>query len=221
MKWFDSKGKKVGAAMGSVAALWAVVTVIPGNTKAIAGPTSTAVTVTNTPLPVSVTNTAVPVTGSVAVSGFSGTPVFRNADEPGRAPYQVRAVGLTSTVCNEFGCLVKFPAVPAGRRLVVQHVSGFFQPKAGSVPARIGLYSTVLGVSVASEFFATVQGGGAFTDIIFDQPVLAYFDAGDQPGVWIDQVSIDTSSPNNTQVASLNGYLVDCSAANSCAPIVR
>jgi hypothetical protein len=80
--------------------------------KALGDKPSTPVTVTNpdtSPVPTTVTNpsTAPALTSSV--------------DDPGRVAYQ----SITGQVCaNPNQCVVDFPAVPQGHRLVIQHVSG-------------------------------------------------------------------------------------------------
>ena len=50
--------------------------------------------------------------------------LVKNVDEPGRSPYQ--AVQMTFNNCGVYG-FAYFPAVPAGKRLVVTFVSGQFQ----------------------------------------------------------------------------------------------
>jgi hypothetical protein len=44
-----------------------------------------------------------------------------NVDEPGRVPYQF---GRDFLDCNPGNCLVQFPPVPPGKRLVITNISG-------------------------------------------------------------------------------------------------
>jgi hypothetical protein len=57
--------------------------------------------------------------------------LVQNVDDPGRIPYQgVRACFFQS---NNF-CTVNFPPVPAGKRLVITHVSGFLRETCRAAP---------------------------------------------------------------------------------------
>jgi hypothetical protein len=239
MSWFDnnmkngmrtSLGKHLKSAAATAAAIilaaWAAGPAAAAAAAAAPNPpTSTQnVNVVNTPT-VNVGNTPTVTLANGASVGINGTAVFRNIDEPGRSPYQAQVTGTSSVNCSGgFSCSFTFTAVPAGHRLVVQHVTMFIQPIAGSVPARVGLLSTTLPTFVGPMFFATVQGGPpnySNSPIVFDQQVTAYYDDGDNPKAFIDGISINLGIPASNQVATLIGYLVDCGAASSCSPIVR
>ena len=145
--------------------------------------------------------------------------LVQNVDDPGRIPYQASVLGTTGANCSIIGCTFAFAPVPAGHRLVVQHVSMFIQPNANSVPAGVSLTAKTASSAflVNVVFHATVQA--ADNDIRFDQPVMAYFDAGETPLASI-QASFNTAAPNATQLAFLSGYMLDCTAG-PCAAIVR
>jgi hypothetical protein len=83
--------------------------------KAIGDKPSTPVTVTNpdtSPVPTTVTNP-------------STTPALTSSvDDPGRVAYQSIANNVCAPPPNPIQCVVDFPAVPQGHRLVIQDVSG-------------------------------------------------------------------------------------------------
>jgi hypothetical protein len=94
-----------------------------------------------------------------------------SVDNPGRNPYQAFinannvCVGLTL-------CIIQFPDVPGGHRLVIQHVSGSGSFSSTPSLVEVALVTFSLGQSNAgvnpSTFFAPING--LFT--VFDQPVL-------------------------------------------------
>jgi hypothetical protein len=131
-----------------------------------------------------------------------------NVDEPGRIPYQTAALGhCYGTVCH-----ATFEAIPAGHRLVIQHVSGnvsTLDPVPDGTRVLLSMTNTVQFMSVpVSPFIPGVSVGG------FDQPVEFYVDGGQTPTV---QANIGVSAMD-TFTPSLIGYELDC-AKVSCAPI--
>ena len=67
------------------------------------------------------------ITGTPSVSIATTVPV-RNIDEKGRNPYQQSGV----TGCGASGlCDLAFAQVPAGKRLVIEHVSANVNPNPG------------------------------------------------------------------------------------------
>jgi hypothetical protein len=139
----------------------------------------------------------------------SGPAIASLIDEPGRTPYQARIVQQPAS--NTTSISFTFGAVPANHRLVVQHVSGNLTVTAGSPAASIGL--AVLGFVPTSLFFTPTLGGLNN----FDQPVLVYFDGGQQPSVTAFGPTFVGSS---SEIMTLTGYLIDCSAA-PCAAIAQ
>ena len=144
---------------------------------------------------------ASPIHGAFAVSLE-----LSNIDDPGRIAYESEQ---SIAAGQDF---VVFPKVPAGHRLVIQHVSAelLFQS------------------SVSSQVQVLVSGGGLagssflvpFSRSLasFDQLVQLYADQGTAPGV---QIVADSGL---TQVFSgfltLTGYLLDCTVA-PCATIAH
>ena len=135
-----------------------------------------------------------------------------NVDDPGRIPYQS---SIETSSCNGVSfCEFRFPAVPEGHRLVIQHVS-----------ARLRMPADPTFVEVAvqqSSFFAPFAGvtsGFQFFDSAFDQPVLLYVDAGVAPFALAGLGSSNfTNTGVGSQIMTLTGYLLDCTAS-PCAQI--
>lgn len=141
--------------------------------------------------------------------------ITSNMDDPGRIPYQATVVGSSGSNCVATGCSFNFAPVPAGHRLVILHVSAFIQANPSSTPMRVAVGALP---TFSSEFLVTVQDTlSGLNEIQFDQPVLVYLDAGQTPVVALD-TNISTFFASG-QIATLTGYLLDCSAA-PCSAIV-
>jgi hypothetical protein len=158
----------------------------------------------------------------VTVMNTTSQPAITSGmDDPGRVPY-VSQAALGSQSCQLDECVFNFPSVPAGHRLVVQQLSGFIQFGSG----------TSLAARVATAPLGSTSGEGEFTVnaipnqgnnlASFNQPYLAYFDGGQTPVVFV--ISINTlfrGAPfNDSEVVTLKGYLLDCTAA-PCSPIAH
>jgi hypothetical protein len=172
----------------------------------------------------------VPVTGSLGISGTPNVNVANpatapvlalNVNDPGRIAYQ--AVSNKQGCGTNVVCILTFPTVPTGHRLVIQHVSieamagptvstinsglariGHFlptQPPPALVPVPLNAFPLTV------EHFGNGEG-------IADQPVLLYLDQGEKPGVEVFlNAFVDLSVS-----AYLTGYMLDCSIA-PCAAI--
>jgi hypothetical protein len=160
------------------------------------------------------------VAALVLVSNTAANPaIVSNIDNPGRTAYQASQQTTTGGVCSSNSCTFSFAAVPAGHRLVVQSVSMAIQAKSMSVPTQVSLTNGAFSAIPFGVFFpATVQ---LSTGIVLDQPVNAYFDAGETPTLSIG-ANIDTSGfgLGLSQQAALFGYMLDCTAS-ACSAIVR
>jgi hypothetical protein len=141
----------------------------------------------------------------------SGPAIASLIDDPGRTPYQA-VQNLTPQSSSTF-LIFTFGAVPANHRLVVHHISGLLGVAPNSPAAIVGLAVTGNGGFTPSSFFAPSLG----TATAFDQPVLVYYDAGQQPTVLI---SGPTFPANFGDDITMTGYLLDCSAA-PCAAIAH
>jgi hypothetical protein len=135
---------------------------------------------------------AVPVYAQVKAA------LVQNRDEKARNPYQARlnSLGAAGDSTTTFGF------VPAGKRLVIEHVSvlvrGAFADTIDSAflsGNQAGTFQFVPGVY-------TQTGGGAY---VINQQVLAYFEAGDTPTFNVQSSSTAGFSLNVT----LSGYTID------------
>jgi hypothetical protein len=185
-------------------------------------PVTGSVAVSNTPT-VNVGNTAsvnVANTPNVTISNNTAQPVVSSSiDNPGRIAYQAQASNSSGSCSGAGTCFFEFGQVPAGHRVVVQHVSGlvsfFTTPNSVWVQVNNGSGAPV------STFFAPMAPSTSFS--AFDQTVQAYFDPAEHGGVIEVQVALmggtfsGAVSPN---LINLSGYELDCSAA-PCAPIAH
>ena len=131
-----------------------------------------------------------------------------SVDDPGRNPYQFFK---NLQPCSGSVCQTTTPAVPAGKRLVVQHVSAFgaLTSPGNTVEVVVSTPTAVLSTFAPPVFGTTNQG------FAFDQPVLGFVDAGSTVTVFI------STNGSFNQAASdfvVSGYLIDCTV-NQCAPI--
>lgn len=141
---------------------------------------------------------------------FAAKPLFaqvrallvRNSDEPGRSPYQSVNRGGPNTA--NF-CVAEFAPVPANKRLVVQHLSGY--------AALSGPTSIVLGRFLVPNL---VNGPDVFLSSIFvgeqqwvaNQQMTAFVEPGGVPRV---AFTITSGATTCHAIGTLTGYLVDLS----------
>jgi hypothetical protein len=134
-------------------------------------------------------------------------------DDPGRNAYQSF---IAATNCEGLGaCLIHFPAVPTGHRLVIEHVTGSL--KLSSQPNFILISVLNKLFRDLSDFSPAVLGLG---NSVFDQPVLIYLDGGDTPTLTLSLIGANAHFANIYQSVTLSGYLLDCTAI-PCAPIAH
>jgi hypothetical protein len=153
-------------------------------------------------------------TPSVVIANTAAQALFaHNADEKGRIPYQsLNQLSAPSPNCSGRSCQWQSPLVPAGHRLVVEHVSGI---------AQFTTLPTALAVSAHSDTGSAI---GGFTvlppyqnDQEFDHAMLFYVDAG---RFYTLAAFGDGELADGVQFLNATGYLLDCSAA-PCAPIAQ
>ncbi len=124
---------------------------------------------------------------------------------PGVTPYQSNQLyNPSASICpNNFYCQIAFPAVPAGKRLVVTYASATYSMNAGATEAIVeignGLFSTM-------DLPAPVNVGN--NRYLASSPVTYYFEPGETPYIFITGGSVITG---NTGHASIIGYLVPSS----------
>ena len=153
-------------------------------------------------------NVGITGTPNIHVTNAANAPVFSlNVNDPGRIAYQSLN---TNPSCSVGQCLALFPAVPSQHRLVVQHFSGLanFSAAPSLVNASLNEQS---GFSL-SIILAPVIGSASR----FDQPVLVYYDAGQQPFAELQAVGATVTAAAIT----LTGYMLDCTIA-PCAAIAQ
>lgn len=147
----------------------------------------------------------------VNVANPATAPVLAvNLNDPGRVPFQSMHPVITPLGNHQFG--VPFGTVPDGHRLVVQHVSGqvFF----GDSPTPVTVLLTKLTADTQLRSIFPVPNSQAF-----DQPVLVYYDAGENPLVIITtDPQSEFFEPTKFGGVTLTGYLVDCNIG-PCAAI--
>jgi len=133
-----------------------------------------------------------------------------NVDEPGRIPYW----SAVSAKCNGTVCTGTFNAIPAGHRLVIQHVAGDMttqDPTTDATRVLISFSNKFQFDSFPTAPFVTGVFVGAF-----DQPAEFIVDAGQTPIVQVHSgvLQMDTFNP------VLIGYELDCTK-NACAPLAN
>jgi hypothetical protein len=174
--------------------------VVPGPVFAPGPPVglSGQVTVTNTPLPVSLSNT-------------SSTPLFvQDVNNPDFQPFAQECVADTFDSCGRASC--SFGAVPAGKRFVIDTVSGELQIASGTKPISINMQVCAAGNATDNFFPAVFQGSSScFTGDFFtvNQRVRLYADntGGCHNPPFVNVTISDGTTGTATFVAS--GYLVN------------
>jgi hypothetical protein len=128
-----------------------------------------------------------------------------------RRPYSFDDVGE----CNTSNCFFHYPEVPAGKRLVILHISGIARANAPSVFDQAELVSSnTETASGARHYFAITQIGRAGSSVAADtwgvnSPVLAFVEAGQAPRVtMMTSVGVPGGGFVFSQV-TLSGYLED------------
>ncbi len=142
------------------------------------------------------------------------TPTVKNMDAPGRTPYQ-HMIEFSTYQSDECPlpsyCAIPFPAVPAGKRLVVEHVTMLIAVHDGQ-PGLLAFGDTNVTNSgnqaIISNAF-TNTGVNASPDIPFfslDRPVRVYYEAGATPRLKLVTTGGTITFKGN---ASIHGYLID------------
>ena len=115
--------------------------------------------------------------------------LVRNQDEPGRNPY------TEQQVCNAFNCNLTFAPVPAGQRLVLTSVNFALLGVSGSPLVVLNGPGTQVRL-IPGTMSGPFQVGNV--------PVVAYFDAGQQPALECATVPCGNSGFE----AVLSGYFI-------------
>jgi hypothetical protein len=128
--------------------------------------------------------------------------LVKNVDERGRSPYIVR---VSCAQPLTISCFASAAAVPAGKRLVIEHISAQIQLRD---PAKLALLDIfVTSVGFVAFFPATfVNDDGQFSNWVVNETTLVYAEAGAIP-----TVDLSATGVNVNLTAVLSGYLVDLS----------
>jgi hypothetical protein len=175
------------------------------------------------PRPVTIANTPVPVQGTVTVGNPVANPVnVRAVDEPARQAFtMICSLASADLVHGNAYCYPHLLGanqnqggnIPAGKRFVIEMVSGLYVSDPGIKPAKILLETGVPGGSVHTFFHAASDGpmccfyGENWT---FVQPVKLYADPG--PGLPSVRLILSAVPPPNASgnfEVFLVGYLVN------------
>jgi len=146
----------------------------------------------------------------ILIAGMAAAQVrpayVKNVDEPGRVPYQ-QMVGFSAYTCDPAHCIISFNAVPAGKRLVVEHVTMLV----GINDGRPRLLAFGDNAVITRDNIAIV--GGGFTEVpgshpffSMDRAVKVYYETGAIPKLKFFFLGSLGDSLYN---ASLHGYLID------------
>jgi len=128
--------------------------------------------------------------------------LVQNRDEVGRNFYFVNASCSTVT----FGyCQLDFPAVPAGKRLIVKQVSALQAMGALNSIQSIDLRTKNHQIGAFLTPKAMPANNSTLAYYAENESVLVNFDAGDQP----EFIVFTNSSANFTSVVTLTGYMID------------
>jgi hypothetical protein len=160
----------------------------------------------------------VALTGSpnVVIANPADTPVLvRNVDEPGRAPY-LEEVELsnppnnTTAFCQTVSsCSLHFPAVPSGKRLVVESISGAVFTHVDDSLGTVSLSSAGRPIGYLAPFSSEPQGlARRYT---FNTSFTSYVEEGVTPIVFVVVASSTTQAVQGHQRAAIviAGHLVD------------
>jgi len=118
-----------------------------------------------------------------------------------------------ATAPTQTFCILTTGPVPAGHRLVVEHVSGLIEINSSASNILVVLKPHVSGGPI--ELYSAFDLPDARP--AFDKPTLAYLDAQERLDVGV-YLTGTTFGQNN--FITVTGYLLDCTAA-TCAAIAR
>ncbi|HET6371788.1 MAG TPA: hypothetical protein VFG76_00630 [Candidatus Polarisedimenticolia bacterium] len=125
--------------------------------------------------------------------------LIQSVDEKGRVPY-MQFEGRACPGGDALTCVVEFPPVPAGRRLVLEYVNASINFATGGV-RRTGL--------LAPEDFIVVLPTHPILDpnlVIVNEPTLVYYESGQSP---IFQLVPNAANDVPLVTVVLSGYLVN------------
>lgn len=153
-------------------------------------------------------------TPAVSLANSAAKPLFFvNVGEPGRSPYQFNA--LVPGGCSGTGTSCRFDtaAVPFGKRLVVEHITGLVQ--FNGVPDSVQI--EVSGESGATILQFSLENLAVSNT--FERAVLFYVDGGQSYAFSaLGGIHSTFAGASIPQQFGASGYLIDCNVG-PCAPI--
>ena len=159
----------------------------------------------------------VPVTVTQGIN-VAGTVNVKDIDEPGRSPYaELVNLSQVQDVCSTTGgnfqrCLYKggFIVVPAGKRLVLTHATGYVRAPLGCKLASAELHTSSIGGRAGGSIvihYLALNPSAAIPELAtFGHPITAYVEAGQSVEYQVDASCAGIST--FSQVISLAGYFV-------------
>ena len=127
--------------------------------------------------------------------------IIQDRDQAGRNFYS--STGSCNTVTFNF-CQITFPAVPAGKRLIVTHVSALNVMPAANTITSMDL-RVLSGVIVGFFNVQAAPGAGPGFNYIINEATLAKFDAGESAQL----ITFISGSANFQLIGIISGYLID------------
>lgn len=133
----------------------------------------------------------------------------QNIDEPGRNPYQESYFSyLNDCAAASKFCNFNFSVVPAGKRLVITHVSAYVDIQNGQLP-NCNIQSNFGGSQYAVAFFTGVRGptSTGSTRIFINQDLQMYLGPGETPHAFCGLVSTSDTFAGAGNM-ELSGYFI-------------
>lgn len=156
-------------------------------------------------LPLLLVGLMVPLTPAPASAQVRAA-LTKNVDEPGRMPFQASALFAPSACSFNsvlYFCSVSFPAVPAGKRLIIDYVTHFVALAAPGSPDSLRFQDRNNGNLFWVQPTYTPR---ALTPSHFflDRPVHVYYEAGDTP-----KVLMAITQQLAASEITVSGYFID------------
>jgi hypothetical protein len=167
------------------------------------------------PLPLPVTgNIALQPGGSVTIANSPGNPVpVQNVDARARQPFAMTAtdfVGSPTGHCGAGGCILLFPAVPDGMRMVITQVAARFVSFGGKKMYATDLVTSSIPGPGAAELILipsivppNSELGATWS--VIAQPAQGFVEASATPEI---EGELDGGNPGDRLTATITGYFV-------------
>jgi hypothetical protein len=138
--------------------------------------------------------------------------LVKNVDETGLVPFsQTFTISQTECGCTNC-CFIRTAAVPAGKRLVIQNISGFFPLSGAGNAGFINVRQETPGagdaavINTITPVFRTQWNGGDYPAYEFNQMMLAFVDPGKTAGI---SIFSGVNFGFRSGVLTINGYMVN------------